>query len=55
MGGFSNARLGSRGGELRRVCLGDELAVGVFEGGDLRWAGAGEAASKSLFECWRLS
>lgn len=53
--GFSKARLGSRGGELRWLCPGEEPAVGVFEGGDLRWAGAGEGTSRSLFECWRLS
>ena len=53
--GFSKARLGRRGGEGRRVWPGEEPAVGVLEGGDLRRAGAGEGVSRSLFECWRLS
>ncbi len=47
--GFSKARLGRRGGELRSVCPGEEPAVGVLEGGDLRRAGAGEGVSRSLF------
>ena len=34
---------------------GVEPAVGVFEGGDFLWAGAGEGESEGSIECCRLS
>ncbi len=34
---------------------GVDPAVGVFEGGDFLWAGAGEGESEGSIECCRLS
>ena len=51
---LSKATFGSIGGgepEAWRAGRGDDPAVGVFEGGDLRWAGAGDAAPTTSLEC----